>query len=111
MSADDIEIVPALLGQLVSELEPLLAEFVQPQNGRLGNAVLLLWGGDSRRAYPALIEFARNLSIAGVRLGPDRAVELFRGWLEGEPLRVREHAIIEGVRMGKRCDRLLSYVH
>ena len=97
LSADRIEIEATLLDCLVAELAPLLEKYIEPVGGKLGNGVFLLGGGDSRAMYPSIEQFGRMLAIAAVRIGPDRAGELFRSWLEGEPLRIQRHAIIDGV--------------
>ena len=98
-STDDIEIAPRLLGQLIGELEPMLAKYIQPEGGGLGNGVFLLRGGESRYMHPTVEEYARIVAIAGARIGAARTVELLGGWLAEEPLRIRKHAVIEGVRI------------
>ena len=83
LSADRIEIEAPPLDRLVAELEPLLEKYIEPVAGELGNGVFLLGGGDSRVSYPSIEQFGRLLAIALVRIGPDRAVDMFEAGLRG----------------------------
>ncbi len=59
--------------------------------------MFLLLGGAGTWAHPTVAEFAKTLIFAAVKLGTGLVVELLLGWVNGEPLRFRISALLEGV--------------
>ena len=85
------------LKQLADRLRPLLTKFLEPATDRLGNGLFRLFGGFKMGATPTVEEFGDVLVRGAERLGAARVTELLLGWIEGEPLHIRQCAIIEGV--------------
>lgn len=82
-----------LLTELTQQLHPLLNRYLEPENGRVGNGLAHLMGGVQG---PTITEFARDLVRPAATLGSERVVELLLGWINGEPLRYREEALLSG---------------
>ncbi len=87
------------LSSFVQLLLPLLREFLSPTRGRIGNGLFAVTGGPGSYAQPTPEEFARFLLLGAIRLGAKRATALLVGWVHGEPLRSRHHALIDGIRV------------
>lgn len=91
-----MEIEDSWVDALAVKLEPVLAEFIHAESGKIGNGLFLLFGG-SQTAYPTVAEFARTLITAAVKSRTSQVVNLLLGWSKGEPLRFRTCSLLEGV--------------
>ena len=87
----------AALYNLVSELDPLLAHYKSRDSGLIGNGLYLLAGGLASPRFPSVEEFAELLVLAAAKIGSERVMDIFAGWLEGKPLRVQSCALLKGV--------------
>ena len=96
LGAPELEVGDKHVAELVSRLEPVLAKFMQSGSGRFGNGLFLLQGGSGKWAYPTVEDFARELIVAAVKLGSARVAELVLGWADGEPLKYRINALLNG---------------
>ena len=94
--ASRLEIKDVHVAELVARLEPVLAEFVHTGTGRIGNGLFLLLGGLGTWAHPTVAEFARTLIRGAVGFGARQAAARLLGWVNGEPLRFRISALLEG---------------
>ena len=99
LSLNHLDIPEDALDRLVDQLEPLLASLRHARTGVVGNGVYLLRLGLQGMMHPTLRDFAELLAIAAARIGAPRVVELLRGWVYREPLRVRKCALIEGIEL------------
>ncbi len=98
-------VVPqAHLETLVNALHAELGAFIEPDTQRLGTGLVSLMGGALEYAEPTVDEFARTLVRAGLILGPQRTVEILRGWVNDEPYRYRRMMLLTGVQ----CEEPLS---
>lgn len=93
LSLNHLDIPEEALDRLVRELGPLVAPFRQHGTGRIGNGVWLVRLGLLGMMHPTLCEFAELLVIAAARIGARRVVDLLRGWIDDEPLRIRKCAL------------------
>ena len=82
------------LETLVHELRPLLSRYIEPESDRIGYGIVDLMGGAPR---PTIADFARILVRAAATLGPNRAVQLVFGWIEGKPLHYQVKILLSGV--------------
>ena len=92
-----LELDPRVLQEVELRAERLVGGYRDPETGRVGSGVFLLKGGPRTLARPTMPEFARLLVIGAARIGAERVADLVQGWLDGEPLRTRECALIEGI--------------
>ena len=95
-SASKLAIDDVLVADLAERLEPALAEFMHTGTGRLGNGLFLLFGGAGTWAHPTVAEFARTLIAGAVKSGAPQVAAMLQGWANGEPLRFRVSALLEG---------------
>ena len=102
LSLNHLDIPEEALDRLVRELGPLVAQFRQHGTGRIGNGVWLVRLGLNGMMHPTLREFAELLVIAAARIGARHVVELLRGWVDDEPLRIRKCALVEGIELFDR---------
>ena len=98
---EQLELDQCVLQEVERCAERLVARYRHPKTGRVGNGLFLLRGGPVNLAQPTLLEFAKLLVIGATRIGPGRVAELVHGWVDDEPLRTRECALIEGVGVEK----------
>ena len=89
----------ALLSALTGNLSSLLAEFTNPDSGRIGNGLFGLTGGLITRATLLPEEFAKMMVVAATRLGVQRASTHLFHWIDGAPLRTKHHILVEGIRI------------
>ncbi|MCY3811769.1 MAG: hypothetical protein OXH15_08245 [Gammaproteobacteria bacterium] len=100
-----IDLEPRVLAHLVDGLAPLVADYTDERTARIGNGLCLASlppptssvEVSLNSAFVTVEELARLLVVAATRITPTRVVDLLTGWLDGEPLRVRERALIRGV--------------
>lgn len=103
--AQSIDLDPGDLARLVDGLTPLFTDYTDEETGRIGNGLCLASlprpGPSIEVSLESILatveELARLLVVAAARITPKRVVELLTGWLEGEPLRLNERALIRGV--------------
>ena len=96
-SASRLEIDDALVDDLAARLKPVLADFMDTRTGRFGNGLFLLLGGSGTWAHPTVAEFAKMLIAAAVKSSAPQVAATLQGWANGEPLRFRVSALLEGV--------------
>lgn len=89
----------ALMCSLTGSISSLLADFTNPNTGRIGNGLFNLTGGSSAHATLLPGEFAKMLVVAAVRLGTRRAAAYLFDWIDGAPLRSKLHTLVEGIRI------------
>ena len=94
-----LELDPHVLQEVELRAERLVGDYRDPETSRVGSGVFLLKGGPRTLARPTMPEFARLLVIGAARIGAERVADLVQGWVDGEPLRTRECALIEGIRL------------
>ena len=99
LASSKLEIADRLVADLATRLEPVLAAFVHTESGRFGNGLFLLRGGPGNWAHPTVAEFAKILIEAAVKLGSPRAAALLLGWADGEPLRFKVNALLDGAQI------------
>ena len=106
--SDDLD--PGGFARLVDGLTPLVADYVHERTARIGNGLHLASLPPPTAAvkvvsldpaFATIEEFATLLVVAAARITPKRVVELLIGWLDGEPLRVCERALIRGVTVAE----------
>ena len=94
---EQLELDPRVLQEVELRAERMVGDYRDTETGRVGSGVFMLRGGPSNLARPTMPEFARLLVIAAARIGAGRVADLVQGWVDGEPLRTRECALIEGI--------------
>ncbi len=82
-----------LLTELTQQLQLLLDRYLEPKSDRIGNGLAHLMGGVQ---VPTIAAFARDLVRPAAILGSECVVDLLLGWIDGEPLRYREEALLSG---------------
>ena len=87
------------LARLVETLTPQLQRYMHDDTGRIGNGFYLTLGGSLDDVYLTVEEFAKMLVVGAAKLEPQRVADLTTGWVNGEPLRTREHVLLEGVEI------------
>ena len=99
--ADDkaLRVDGALLSALTESLSTLLAEFTNPDTGRIGNGLFYLTGGASTRATLLPEEFAKMMVVGAVRLGVQRASTHLFHWIDGAPLRTKRNILVGAIRI------------
>ena len=95
-STAELEIEDSLVDVLAGKLEPVLAEFIHAESGKIGNGLILLFGGSETWAHQTVAEFARTLITAAVKSSASQVVKLLLTWSKGEPLRSRMCYLLEG---------------
>ena len=97
-STDSINVREDDLTALVSELEPILAPYTSSKTGKVGNGLYKLTGSLASPRLPSVEEYAKLLVLAAARVGPERVVNLFDGWVKGHPIRIWMCALLKGAR-------------
>ena len=87
------------LSSLVDLLAPHLRHYMHEETGLVGNGIFLSLGGSVKDIYISVEDLAKKLVVAGVKLGPDRVVYLFSGWISGTYLRTKEYVLLEGIKI------------
>ena len=100
-SIDDIVVISPNLRALASELDAALGVYKSSTSGRVGNSLYLLMGTSGSPKLPSVADYAKILVLAAARIGPDRAAELFSGWLRDEPVRPRSCWLLKGIETEK----------
>ncbi len=101
-NTDAIGVRETELTGLVSELTPMVARFISPETGAVGNGLYKLMGSLASPRLPSVEDYARILVLAAARIGPERVAGLFAEWLEGRPIRVWLCALLRGAKTDKR---------
>ena len=99
-----LEVPDEPVSHLAAELAPVLRECLHADTERIGNGLFLLMGGVGTWAHPTLFDFAKLLIPGAVKIGSERVADLLLQWAGGEPLRLRQNALLEGMTI----ERLLS---
>ncbi len=95
---DAIGIPVSTLMDIVSELTPMVAPYTSQESGAIGNVFYTMLGTQASPRLPSVKQYAKVLVLAASRLGPERAVDLFAGWVEGRPIKVWLCALLKGAR-------------
>ena len=103
-SASKLEIDDVLVADLAARLEPALAEFMHAGTGRIGNGLIRLLGGYGNWGHPTVAEFARTLITAAVKSSAPQVAAMLQGWANGEPLRFRVSALLEGADIDEELE-------
>ena len=85
--------------ELATQLRRLFERFLNRDSDRIGNGLFTLMGGLSTMREPTINLFATTLITPATLLGPERVTELLVSWEQGETLRYRENALLEGVKI------------
>ena len=85
------------LGRIMTQLEECLDGYRSSESGAVGNGLYFLSGSEASPRLPSLEDYARILVLAAARIGPERVMELFAGWLEDEGIRARSCCLLKGV--------------
>ena len=101
-NTDAISVREAELTDLVSVLTPMVARYISPETGAVGNGFYKLMGSSASPRLPSVPDYAKILILAAARLGPERVAALFAGWIEGRPVRVWLCALLKGVITDER---------
>ena len=94
---DTITVKGMALKHLVSDLDPLLDPYKSPTSGLIGNGLYLLAGSVASPRFPSVEEYAKILIIAAAKIGSERVINLFSGWLEDKPIRIQLCTLLKGI--------------
>lgn len=95
LGAPLMQVVPdAILKELSDKLGQVMHRFVNPKTGFIGNGLADLMGG---LTDCSVTDFARELVNAGATLGPQDAVKMLVGWINGQPLCYQTKGLLTGV--------------
>ena len=97
-STDAIRVAQPELDALVSHFDVSLGDYKSPVSGLIGNGLYLLKGSSASPRLPSTEDYAKVLVLAAVRIGAERVVELFAGWLHGREIRVYSCALLKGLK-------------
>ena len=86
---------------LTRHLRPFLNNYIELSENRVGFGLVNLMGGPVRITID---DFARILVSAAAALGPQRAAQLFFGWIESEPLRYQTKALLIGLTIDQSLE-------
>ena len=100
-SPDAIQIPKAELQGLVSELDDTMDTY-KSSSGRIGNMLYFLKGSSSSPRLPTVEDYAKILVLAAARLGADRVATLYSAWLKGQPILLRQCALLKGIKTEER---------
>ena len=95
-STDSITVRAPELHALTCELDALLGSYKSP-SGFVGNGLYLLTGTSGSPRLPSVEDYAKGFVLAAARIGSERVLELFSGWLGGVPVRRRHCALLRGI--------------
>ena len=82
---------------LIAQLRPALHELIHPETDRIGSGLFDLTGGTFEMKEPTVTQFAKNLVKPAALLGTARVADLVTGWMNGEPLRFQQKALLVGL--------------
>ena len=97
-NTDAIGVPTSTLTDIVSELTPMVAPYASRETGAIGNGFYRMLGSQASPRLPSVEHYAKVLILAASRLGPERAVDLFAGWVDGRPIKVWLCALLKGAR-------------
>ena len=97
-NTDAISVRETELTDLVSQLTPMVAPYISPETGAIGNGLYKLRRSLASPRLPSVEDYAKVLVLAAARVGPERVAGLFAEWIEGRPIRVWLCALLKGVR-------------
>ena len=97
-SPDAIQVPQSELQGLVSELDGTLGKYKSPGSGSIGNMLYFHKGSSSSPRLPTVEDYAKILVLAAARIGADRVVALYFAWLQGEPILLRQCALLTGIK-------------
>ena len=97
-SPDAIQVPQSELQGLVSELDGTLGKYKSPGSGLIGNMLYFHKGSSSSPRLPTVEEYAKILVLAAARIGADRVATLYSTWLQGEPIPLRQCALLTGIK-------------
>ena len=103
-NVDAIRVRDVELTNLVSDLLPIMEQYLSPETGAVHNGLYNLTGSLASPRLPTVEEYAKILVLAAARIGSDRVGNLLAGWLEGRPIRVFLCALLKGVRTDGRLN-------
>ena len=89
------------LTHLMSELNPLLERYKSPTSGLIGNGLYLFAGSAASPRFPSVEEYAKVLILAAAKIGSERVINLFSGWLEDKPIRIYLCTLLKGIETQK----------
>ena len=97
-NTDAIGVPESTLTEIVSALAPIVAPYTSQQTGAIGNGFYTMRGSQASPRLPSLEDYAKVLVLAAARVGPERVMGLFAGWVEGRPIKVWLCALLKGAR-------------
>lgn len=97
-SPDAIQVSQSELQGLVSELAGTLGKYKSPSSGLIGNMLYFHKGSSASPRLPTVEDYAKILVLAAARIGADRVVTLYSAWLQGEPVLLRQCALLTGIK-------------
>ena len=98
---DTITVKGKALTHLVYELDPLLGRYKSPTSGLIGNGFYLFMGSAASPRFPSVEEYAKVLILAAAKIGSERVINLFSGWLEDKPIRFHSCTLLKGIETPK----------
>lgn len=96
-SPDAIQIPTSELQGLISELDDTIDTY-KSNSGLIGNMLYFLKGSLSSPQLPTVEDYAKILVLAAARIGTDRVATLYSAWLKGEPILLRQCALLKGIK-------------
>ena len=97
-STDAIQIPQSELQALVSELDGTIGKYKSPSSGSIGNRLYFLKGSLSSPRLPTVEDYATILVLAAARIGSHRVAALYSAWLNGQPILLRQCALLTGIK-------------
>lgn len=97
-SPDAIQIPQSDLQSLISELDRTLGQYKSPSSGSIGNMLYFLKGSHASPRLPTVEDFAKILVLAAARIGSERVAAIYSAWLQGEPILLRQCALLTGIK-------------
>ena len=101
-STEAIGVPESELNHLVKELDKISNCFRSVDNGAVGNGFYRMLGSTASPRLPSVEDYAKILVLAAARIGTERVVELFKGWVQGQTVRVWLCALLKGVITDRR---------
>ncbi len=97
-SAESIQVPQSELQGLVAELDGTLGQYKSSGSGLIGNMLYFHKGSSSCPRLPTVENFAKILVLAAARIGADRVAAIYSAWLQGQPMVVRQCALLTGIK-------------
>ena len=97
-SPDALQVPESELQGLISELDQTLGKYKLPSSGSIGNMLYFLKGSSSSPRLPSVEDYAKILILAAARIGAGRVASIYSGWLQGEPILLRQCALLTGIK-------------